>query len=50
MCPKAPVGVIPASVLYEGRKGEVLIFENEEYNIKYAWVVLVDAFSADEQH
>lgn len=47
MCPKAPVGVIPASVLYEGRKGEVLIFENEEYNIKYAWVVLVDAFSAD---
>ena len=47
MCPKTPVGVIPASVLYEGRKGEVLIFENEEYNIKYAWVVLVDAFSAD---
>jgi len=47
MCPKAPVGVIPASMLYEGRKGEVLIFDNEEYNIKHAWVVLVDAFSDD---
>ena len=47
MCPKAPVGVIPASMLYEGRKGEVLIFDNEEYNIKNAWVVLVDAFSDD---
>lgn len=45
MCPKRPVGVIPADALFENRKGEILIFDNEEYHIKYAWVVLVDAFS-----
>lgn len=44
MCPRTPVGVIPASALFENREGEVLIFENEGYHIKYAWVVLVHAF------
>ena len=44
MCPQKPVGVIPASTLFENREGEILIFENEEYHIKYAWVVLVHAF------
>ena len=43
-CPQKPVGVIPASVLYEDRKGDVLIFDNDGYNIKYAWIVLTDAF------
>ena len=43
LCPKKP-NVIPADALYEGAKGEVLIFANEEYNIKLAWVVMVDAF------
>ncbi|WP_432647192.1 hypothetical protein [Mitsuokella sp.] len=43
-CPQKPVGVIPANLLYEDRTGEVLIFDNEEYNIKYAWVVLINAF------
>ena len=47
MCPKRPVGVIPANALFENREGEILIFENEEYRIKYAWVVLVNAFSDD---
>lgn len=44
MCPRMPVGVIPASALFENREGEVLIFENEGYHIKYAWVILVHAF------
>ena len=44
MRPQKPVGVIPASALFENREGEILIFENEEYHIKYAWVVLVHAF------
>ena len=44
-CPQEPAGVIPASALYEGKQGEVLIFDHEEYNIKYAWLVLKDAFS-----
>ena len=35
-CPQKPVGVIPASLLYEDKQGDVLIFDNEEYNIKYA--------------
>ena len=42
-CPKRP-NVIPASLLYEGKKGEVLVFDNDGYNIKNAWVVLMDAF------
>ena len=45
MCPQKPIGVIPASALYDDREGEILIFDNEEYNIKYAWAVFVNAFS-----
>lgn len=45
-CPQKPLGVIEASALYgEGKKGEILIFDNEEYNIKHAWIILKDAFS-----
>lgn len=47
MCPQRPIGVIPANALFENREGEILIFENEEYHIKYAWVILVNAFSDD---
>lgn len=43
VCPKKP-NVIPASLLMEGWKGEVLIFDNDGYNIKNAWIVLADAF------
>ncbi|MBR3623892.1 MAG: hypothetical protein IKN43_11185 [Selenomonadaceae bacterium] len=46
-CPKKP-NIIPASALYEGAKGEVLIFENEEYFIKHAWVIRVDAFKDED--
>ena len=42
-CPQKP-HVIPASELYEGKQGEVLIFDNEGYNIKNAWVIIKDAF------
>lgn len=44
LCPHRPLGVVPASMLYEGQKGDIIVFDNEEYNIKHAWVVLVDAF------
>lgn len=47
ICPKKP-NVIPASLLVEGAKGDVLIFENDGYDIKNAWVVLVDAFDDAE--
>ena len=46
-CPKKP-NVIPLSALYEGKKGEILIFENEEYFIKHAWIIEVDAFTDDK--
>lgn len=42
-CPQKP-NVIAADQLYEGAKGEVLIFANEEYTINNAWVILEDAF------
>ncbi len=42
-CPKKP-NVIPASELYKDKEGEVLIFDNEGYDIKNAWVVIKDAF------
>jgi hypothetical protein len=44
-CPQEPAGVIPANVLYEDKQGEVLIFEHEGYDIKYAWLVLTNAFT-----
>ncbi|MBQ1914434.1 MAG: hypothetical protein II178_04350, partial [Selenomonadaceae bacterium] len=46
LCPKKPNVVVPASEFYgdENKKGEVLIFDNDGYNVKHAWVVLVDAF------
>ena len=43
-CPQKPVGVIPASELYPDKKGEVLIFDNDGYDIKKAWVIITDAF------
>ncbi len=45
LCPQKP-NVVPASMFYgdETKKGEVLIFDNDGYNVKHAWIVLVDAF------
>lgn len=43
VCPKKP-NVIPAELLMEGKKGEVLIFDNEGFHIKNAWVILTEAF------
>ena len=44
-CPVKPVGVIPLSSLSPQEKGDVLIFANDGYNIKHAWVVMPDAFA-----
>jgi hypothetical protein len=30
--------------LYEGKEGEILVFDNEGYNIKNAWVIIKNAF------
>lgn len=42
-CPKKP-NVVPAHLIYENKKGEVLVFDNEGYTIKNAWVIIKDAF------
>lgn len=46
-CPQKPLGVIPANAFYgdESKKGEVLVFANEGFNITYGWAVLEDAFT-----
>ena len=44
-CPQKPEGVIPASLLYADKKGDVLIFANDGYTIKKAWLILTDAFT-----
>lgn len=46
-CPQKP-NVIPARMLYEDKKGEVLIFANDGYAIQNAWVILTDAFDSKD--
>ena len=48
-CPQKPIGSIPAKLFFNdnSKKGEVIIFEtfgNNIYDVKTAWVVLLDAF------
>ena len=47
-CPKKP-NVIFASEFFDDdtKKGEVLIFENVEYEVKRGWIVMMDAFNSD---
>ena len=46
MCPKKP-NVVPAANFYgdPNKKGEVLVFDNVEYDVRYGWIFLEDAFS-----
>lgn len=48
LCPARP-NVVPATIFFddENIKGEVLIFENEGYEVKRGWAVVVDAFRTD---
>ncbi len=48
ICPKRP-NVVAANVFFgeENMKGEVLIFENVEYEVVRGWVVLTDAFDSN---
>lgn len=48
ICPYKPAGVIPLSSLYENERGDVLIFENEGYDIKQAWIVMVNAYNDND--
>ena len=43
-CPQKPIGVIPLSAVSSEENGDVLIFDNDGYNIKKAWIISVDAF------
>lgn len=50
--PGKPVGVVPAEAVFgqeqPGIQGEVLVFENEGYDLKKAIVVVVDAFAPED--
>ena len=46
-CPQKPVGVIPLSALSPEEKGDVLVFANDGYNIKHAWVIMPNGFDQD---
>lgn len=48
VCPSQPLGVVPASAIYDNKKGEVLIFANDGYNIQRAWLVIADAFTDND--
>lgn len=46
-CPQEPFKVMPASAYYEdsSKQGDVLIFENENHELKNIWIILANAFS-----
>lgn len=47
-CPKRPHVVSAALFLEDSKyKGELLVFENVEYEVKRAWLVLMDAFNTN---
>ena len=48
VCPKRP-NIVTAAVYFDDDKykGEVLIFDNDGYNVKRAWVILFDAFNTN---
>lgn len=53
ICPQKPLGVLPASLVFEDEKGvhgDVLIFKTQgtDYAPQIAWIVLVDAFTDKE--
>lgn len=48
VCPEKPVGVIPLSAMIENERGDVLVFANEGYSLKRAWIVMINAFNDQE--
>lgn len=47
-CPQLPVGVLYADALFEGKEGEILVFQNEGFHIQHAWVILRNAYTDKE--
>ncbi len=47
-CPTKPLGVVPLSTLSPGDQGDVLVFANDGYDIKKAWVIMTNAFDAKD--
>ena len=46
-CPQKPIAVMNLSVFSPQEKGEVLVFENNGYNLTKYWIISPDAFSND---
>lgn len=45
-CPEKPLGVIP--LIDPVQKGEVLVFQNDGYNILKGWIVATNAFESNQ--
>lgn len=45
-CPEKPLGVIP--LIDPVQKGEVLVFQNDGYNILKGWIVATNAFDSNQ--
>ena len=46
-CPQKPIAIMNLSVFSPQEKGEVLVFENNGYNLTKYWIISPDAFSND---
>ena len=42
--PEKPKSVLPLSVVVDGAKGEIFIFDNDGYTLKHTWSVMLNAF------
>ena len=46
-CPQEPIAVMDLSIFSPQEKGDILVFENDGYNLTKYWVVSPDAFAND---
>lgn len=46
-CPQKPLAVMNLSIFSPEEKGDVLVFENDGYNLTKYWIISPDAFSND---
>lgn len=46
-CPQKPLAVMNLSIFSPEEKGDILVFENDGYNLTKYWIVSPDAFSND---
>lgn len=46
--PQKPIGVLNLSSEFPGKKGVIMVFDNEGYQIKHAWIISTEGFSGQD--